>query len=447
MQFITGIQISFMSFISFFRNALFAVGLSLIIAPSAFSSVWIEANDVELRNSLIILAESGLIKTPIQQFPVTWKSLLPELDALELRKLSTTQQLALRHVRHQLAQAQNGPRTRWYIGATDSDQVVQDYGDATYEKGKISLSRSMHGAHWAARIQVNYRRDPFEDDNNKTLDGSYLAYNLNDWSFSLDSLPLRWGPTEHSSLLFSNNARPMPKVRIDYAPQYSPAGMPPFKFSFFSAYQNNGYSDSYRVDGIRFSSQLLQHLWFGVSAIAQSADDRPDNRMLAVDARTGFAWGAHQFSAYAELGIDRELETNDKPVYTLGAQWMTGSTERRHSVTVEYSQLDGGAEHEFYTLDENDHPYFLNYQRNPGSPFPRESQTISASYRQFSADGSAWTALVSHSKENDDNTFSRALLRRTEPAFSGLIKLSLQYLDGNAHEGDVGVQISGEWRF
>ncbi|MGO1328480.1 MAG: capsule assembly Wzi family protein, partial [Idiomarina loihiensis] len=105
-----------MSSISFFRNTLIAGGLSLLITPSALSSVWIEADDAELRNSLIVLAESGLIKTPIQQFPVTWKSLLPELDALELKDLSPTQQLALRHVRHQLSQAQNGPKTRWYIG-------------------------------------------------------------------------------------------------------------------------------------------------------------------------------------------------------------------------------------------------------------------------------------------------------------------------------------------
>ena len=165
-----------MSSISFFRNTLIAGGLSLLITPSALSSVWIEADDAELRNSLIVLAESGLIKTPIQQFPVTWKSLLPELDALELKDLSPTQQLALRHVRHQLSQAQRGPKTRWYIGATDSEQVVQDYGDDTYEKGKISLSRSMHGTNWAARIQVNYRQDPFEGDHKKTLDGSCLLY-------------------------------------------------------------------------------------------------------------------------------------------------------------------------------------------------------------------------------------------------------------------------------
>ena len=126
---------------------------------------------------------------------------------------------------------------------------------------------------------------------------------------------------------------------------------------------------------------------------------------------------------------------------------MTGSKERRHSFTVEYSQLDGGEEHDFYSLDENQKQYFLNHQRNPGSPFPRESQTVSASYRQFTADGSAWTALVSHSKEQDDNTLSRALLRRTEPAFSGLVNLSLQYLDGSNYDGEVGVQLSGEWRF
>ncbi|MCK7458129.1 capsule assembly Wzi family protein [Idiomarina aminovorans] len=436
-----------MSVISFFRNTIIVGGLSLMSAPSAISSVWIESTNVELRNSLIVLAESGLIKAPIQQFPITWKSLLPELDALELKELTATQQLALRHVRHQLSQAQSGPQTRWYIGATDSEQVVQDYGDATYEEGKISLSRTMHGTNWAAKVQVNYRQDPFEGEPNKTLDGSYLAYNLNDWSFSLDSLPLRWGPAEHSSLLFSNNARPMPKIRIDYAPDYPPAGMNPFKISLFSAYQDDGYSNYNRVNGIRFSSQLFLHLWFGVSAIEQTADNRPDNRMLTADARTGFDWGAHQFSAYAELGIDRKLETDDKPAYTLGAQWMIGSEQHRHSITVEYSQLDGGEEHDFYALDDNQRQYFLNHQRNPGSPFPRKSETLSASYRQFSADGSAWIALLSRSKEKNDDTLSRALLRRTEPAFSGLITLSLQYLDGSSYDGEVGVQLSAEWRF
>ena len=195
----------------FIKHTSLAAALCIVAATPSYASVWIEASDVELRNSLIVLAESGLIETPIQQYPVAWKSILPQLDALDPSKLSNTQKLALQHVRHSLSQAQSGPKTRWYIAATDSENIVHDYGDDTYEEGKISLSRTMHGERWAARLQINYRQDPFEDDHKKTLDGSYLAYNLNDWSFSVDALPLRWGPAEHSSLLFSNNARPIPK--------------------------------------------------------------------------------------------------------------------------------------------------------------------------------------------------------------------------------------------
>lgn len=436
-----------MSSFNAFRKTLIVGGLSLLLSPAALSSVWIEADNIELRNSLIVLSESDLIDTPIHQFPMTWKSLLPELDALELSTLTPTQQFALKHIRHQLAQAQNGPKTRWYLGWTDTDTPVQDYDDSTYEQGKVSISRRLHGTHWAARIQVNYRHDPLEGDHNKTLDGSYLAYNLNDWSFSIDALPLRWGPAEHSSLLFSNNARPLPKIRIDYAPDYPPAGMNPFKISVFSAYQDDGYHHHFRTDGIRFSSQLFQQLWVGLSAIQQNGDTRPDNRMLTADVRTGVNWGTHQFSAYAELGIDRKLEADDSPVYTVGGQWQFGSAQQRHSLTLEYSQLDGGEAHDFYSLDDAQRPYYLSHQRTPGSPFPRQSQTFSASYRLFSADGSAWSALVSHSKKPNDDTLSRALIRRTEPALWGLIRVSLQYLDDTEYDSDVGIQLSGEWRF
>lgn len=430
----------------FIKHTYLAAALCVAAASPSYASVWIEASDVELRNSLIVLAESGLIETPIQQYPVAWKSVLPQLDALDPSELSNTQKLALQHVRHSLSQAQSGPKTRWYIAATDSENAVLDYGDDTYEEGKISLSRTMHGERWAARVQVNYRQDPFEGDHKKTLDGSYLAYNLNDWSFSVDALPLRWGPAEHSSLLFSNNARPIPKVRVDYAPDYPPAGMAPFKISLFSGYQDDGYSQHYQVHGIRFSSQFLSKLWFGISAIEQR-EDTISNRMLTADARTGFNWGKHQFSAYAEIGIDKQLESDDKPAYTLGGQWMMGSDSVRHSVTVEYSQLDGGNEHDFYSTNNAGRQYFLSHQRNPGSPFPKGTQTASFSYRQFSNDGSAWTVLVSRSNNDGADSTSRALIRRTQPVWDSLVRLSVQYLDSPVIDQDVGVQLSWEWRF
>lgn len=446
---------------SLFSAIFLAVGLTTL-TPQAQSSVYIDATHQDLRNSLNVLVNAGLINTPLQQFPMPWRAILLELNTIDNQRLNPTQRLALLQVRHYLRNAQSGPQTYLRIQASSEAPWVNRFGRSVQERGSLSVARHFKGERVAARLQINHRWEPYEQDNEQTLDGSYIAYNFGDVSLSLDAQPLWWGPAQHTSLLMSTNARPLTKLRLDYSPDFAPIGLNPLHFSTFIGYNETKLGEldvSREVIGLRAASQLRWGLHAGVSAIQQTATTDagtaiPDNTMLSLDLRKGWHWGNHHLAAYAEIGFDGQLEEGENPAFTIGGEWQFNASLwsdqlMRHTLVVEYTDTE--SRHFYQRLSRlANQPFYQHYQRNLGSSYGPDSRTLSASYRLFAADGSGWTAQLSHARLADDSTQTQALLQRSQPLLDGLLNIGFEYSnderDSNSSD-DIGARISWEWRF
>lgn len=450
---------------SLFSAIILACGL-VTVAPQAQSSVYIDANNQDLRNSLNVLVDAGFINTPLQQFPMPWRAILLELDTIDNQQLNATQRLALLQVRHYLRNAQSGPQTYLKLQASSEAPWVNRFGRSVQERGSLSIARHFKGERVAARLQINHRWDPYENDNEQTLDGSYIAYNFGDVSLSLDAQPLWWGPAQHSSLLMSTNARPLTKLRFDYSPDFAPIGLNPLHVSAFVGYndtQLGEFSIAREVIGLRAATQLRWGLHAGISAVHQTATteagvnntiDMPDNTMLSLDLRKGWNWQQHHFAAYAEVGFDGQLEDGENPAYTVGGEWqfnasIFSSQEMRHTLVAEYTDTES---RNFYQRLPRiaEQPFYQHYQRNLGSSFAPDSRTVSVSYRLFAADGSGWTAQLAHSRLTDDNNQTQALLQRSQPLFGGLLNIGFEYNEDDRSSGardEIGARLSWEWRF
>lgn len=439
---------------------LLATGLG-VTAPAADASVFIHSDNSDLRNSLNILSSAGIINTPMQQWPMPWRALLLELDTIDTARLNQTQQLALLQVRHYLHNAENGPQT--YLKAEINSEApwINRYGRSIQERGKLSIARHIKGERFAARIQINHRWEPFEQSHEQTLDGSYLAYNMGDVSVSIDALPLWWGPAQHSSLLMSSNARPIPKLRLDYSPDFAPIGFNPLHISAFVGYNKTEMAQqsvSRDMVGLRAATQLNWGISAGFSATHQSAVqtaggiDVPANTMVSFDARKGWHWGEHHFATYAEVAFDGQLRDGEHPAFTLGAEWqfnqpLFSDQYLRHTIVAEYTDTE--SDRFYQRVNTPSEPLFYqHYQRNLGSSFAADSRTLSISYRLFAADGSGWTAQFSHSTLTDDRSHTQALLERSQPLFGGLLNIGFDYNDHERVEQDeLGARLSWEWRF
>ncbi|MGM0481646.1 MAG: capsule assembly Wzi family protein [Pseudomonadota bacterium] len=445
-----------------FAGPLLAVLVAGILAVASLAlpakaSVYINSDNLDLRNSLNVLVNAGHISIPLQQYPMPWRSILLDLDTLNNSQLGAAEQLALLHVRHYLRNAQNGPQT-WIKAQVNSDPPrLSRFARSVHQQGKLSIARHVKGERFAARLQVNQRWQPIENDNKQTLDGSYLAYNLGDVSISLDALPLWWGPAQHSSLLMSGNARPLTKLRLDYSPDLAPLGFNPLHFSTFVGYnktQLGGLSVTREMLGLRAAMQFNWGIQAGLSAIQQTAsreDGRPvpDNAMLSIDLRKGWQWQQQQFAVYAEVGFDGQLEDGENPAFTAGAEWhfnarLWGEQPMRHSLVAEYTDTESRNFYQHLPRI-SEQPFYQQYQQNIGSGFAPDSRTLSFSYRLFRADGSGWTVQLGQSSVPAADNQSHALLQRTQPLWGGLLNLGFDYQDNSADE--IGARLSWQWRF
>lgn len=433
---------------------------TMVFASVSQASVYISSDNQDLRNSLNVLANAGLISIPVQQFPMPWRSILLDLETIDNHSLNKTQQLALMQVRHYLSNAQNGPKTYLKLSASSEAPWLNRFGRSVQEQGKISIARHFQGEQFAGRLQLNHRWDPYEGENKQTLDGSYLAYNLGDVSLSLDALPLWWGPSQHSSLLMSTNARAVKKLRFDYSPDYAPIGLQPLHISAFIGRTDthiNGIGIERELAGLRMATRFDSGLTAGLSAIHQTKDSDsqfqlPENTMVSLDIRQGWQWQEHHFAIYGEVGFDGRLEDGEHPAFIAGAEWqfngtLWGNQPMRHTIVVEYSDTKSK---QFYQYKGNDtaQRYYQHEDRILGSSFAPDSKTLSASYRLFAADGSGWTAQVAHSKLTDGDTQQQALLQRSQPLFGGLLNIGFEYNESlHSDDDEVGARISWEWRF
>ena len=65
-------------------------------------------------------------------------------------------------------------------------------------------------------LNVTGVADP-EDGDEVRLDGSHATVQWGNWLLSANTLDRWWGPSHVSSLILSNNARPMPTVMVERA--------------------------------------------------------------------------------------------------------------------------------------------------------------------------------------------------------------------------------------
>lgn len=438
-----------------------AIPTLLTISAASQASVYINSNDIDLKNSLSVLSSSGLITVPVQQYPLTWRALLLDIESINQAELSNTEALALEHLRHYLRQAETGPKTYLQVSAGSNAPWVNRFGRSVHEQSKLSIARHFTGDNFAARVQVNHRSKPYENDNDLTFDGSYVAYNFGNISASIDSLPLWWGPSQHSSLLMSNNARPVNKLRLDYTPDYAPIGFSPLHVSGFVGYSKSQFDNdsiSRELVGIRAASQVSKGLTIGMGVIHQTEHSSPNqafesNTMLGLDVKKAWSWHQHQFASYAEVAFDGQLQDGESPAFTLGSEWQVnakiwGSQPLRHTVVAEYTDTSAESFYQKYNNSSNT-PYYQHYQRNLGSSFAPDSKTLSLSYRAFAADGSGWLAQIAYSSVEEGDNQQQALLQRSQPLFGGLMNVSVSYHSGvrTSSDSEVGGRITWQWRF
>ena len=68
----------------------FLPSISMLFAVSAASlhaSPWVEADDAYLKSNIQLLADAGVIRSPVQTYPLPWHAIARDLKQAKLDKL------------------------------------------------------------------------------------------------------------------------------------------------------------------------------------------------------------------------------------------------------------------------------------------------------------------------------------------------------------------------
>ena len=179
----------------------------LAFGASSYAEPWINPGDAELRHHLYVLADTGIIKTPVSTWPLMWSSIGSEIDAANSRGLSNAQSWSLAYVRFAKVRASSGTgQNNWRVElrnfAASTPPLFTDFSLSAREEQTTTLKADWIGNRFAAKLSASYVDEP--SDGKKTrFDGSYLAAVLGNWSFSLGAIDRWWGPGWQNSLMLS----------------------------------------------------------------------------------------------------------------------------------------------------------------------------------------------------------------------------------------------------
>lgn len=194
------------------RRLLSALVIGLF-SSHLYASPWVGTLDPQLHQDLVTLVEFEVVDAAATTYPVPWKGIADQILHVDQQTLPQVARNALVRLRHYLRQQQSSDLRSFaeLYAASDSHRFTSFDGEQAPSARFSQLTEYSHGA-WSAQLALNV-----DSGGEKHLDQSYIAYQVAGWTFSISALDQWWGPGQSSSLILSNNARPVPSIGISRA--------------------------------------------------------------------------------------------------------------------------------------------------------------------------------------------------------------------------------------
>ncbi len=234
----------------------FAAGLGFMPLAQA-TTPWLDVGDAGLRADVELLASYGVIDGPVTTWPLPSKQLLRGLARLNAagsaELLPSAVQQAAQRVLAALSHHDGDPADALHplavFRTTNSAALVRPFGDRARDEADVRVGGDYDHGWFSARALVGAQTHYNGDHGRFSPDGSYLGARWGGAQFYGGWLDQWYGPGHDTSLILSNNARPMPKIgvmRADTQPFQTPL------LSWLGPWQANAFigvlDDGGRVD-------------------------------------------------------------------------------------------------------------------------------------------------------------------------------------------------------
>jgi hypothetical protein len=193
--------------------ALFGGGVA---ATAELDAGWFEAGDISLRLDLTLLNDAEVIRLPVSHWPLPRAAVRHALaNARSHFALNAAVKAALDRVRARVTG--NGGRLRLEAGVSGGQAgLLRDIDAVAREDFEITGKAGLDSGRFSASLRATAVSSP-DDGQEFRADGSHFTAQFGNWLVSANTLERFWGPSHESSLILSNNARPMPTLMVERA--------------------------------------------------------------------------------------------------------------------------------------------------------------------------------------------------------------------------------------
>lgn len=266
--------------------------ITLLILSASISNAepWLDTRDVWLRADIEVLANEGIIKTPITTWPLPWAPIIKDLEAASRADLDDNILPVFLRVKRK-ARLETDTETYKHLSlkAGNQSKLLRHFGDDRREKAEVSSRLTGVSKNFAWNIEATKAFDPLDGEEER-LDHSYVATIWGNWIISAGSQERWYGPGWDSSLILSNNARPVPAISLQR--NYSDPFETPW-LSWIGPWSLNAFAGQLESDrfvphakllGMSVTFKPFESLEIGFRRTAQwGGEGRPESLSSLVD--------------------------------------------------------------------------------------------------------------------------------------------------------------------
>ncbi|MDI9244986.1 capsule assembly Wzi family protein [Marinobacter sp. CHS3-4] len=408
-------------------------------ASIAQASPWLEPGDNQARFALQKLADRGHLDRTVSTWPVMMGSVKGALNGNSIASDAPAVGSARAYLNFEMdRQGSPGWRAEYELAAVSEPTFVRDFQAAPRENGVTSLNLQWQGEALALGLKPTFAANP-EDDQSYRLDGSYIAGTAGNWVVGAGAIDRWWGPGWQSSLILSNNARPLPAVWINRKDATAPESdwlewVGPWDFTVFAGQLiDDRVIPRAKLIGMRLTLRPIEGLDIGFSRAIMlggqgrsegvstlwkafigddndTESEQPGNQLGSIDIRYGFGLGEQSLGFYTQImGEDEAGYAPAKKSWLLGVDATSQLMDSDQQWFFEFSNtLADDILGDVSTNVAYEHSqYRTGYRyngRNMASTFEGDAESFTVGVFNFFPEGQNLSAAVSYMDLNIDGT-------------------------------------------
>ncbi|WP_245000393.1 capsule assembly Wzi family protein [Marinobacter daepoensis] len=337
-------------------------------------------------------------------------------------------------------QASDGFRGELVFSGSTEPTFQRGFQNVGREEGELRANLQWQGEAWAMGIAPAAIADP-QDSKEFRVDGSYIAATAGNWVLGAGAIERWWGPGWQSSMILSNNARPIPAVWLDRKTSLAPetdwlSWIGPWRLNVFLGQleEERVVSDA-KLLGMRLTFSPFERLEIGLSRTimfggegrpgglstvwdafigkdnaeeGDASEDDASNQIATIDARYGFALGGQAMGVYAQMmGEDEAGYLPSRKSWLFGVDWTTQLLQSDQQWFLEFTNtlaedLLGDPKPDYAYDHFNYSTGYQYYGRSLGSTFDSDAEAVSFGLFNFMTDGSELSAALTYANLNKD---------------------------------------------